>query len=345
MSKAAESQKKITMIKTIIGLALGSFLLALGLPAEAQQPAKIRRIGWLSFATGSSEADFNKHSLERFQMHDRFLQRLGEQGWFEGKNLIIERRQAEGKAESLPHLAAEIVSLRPEVIVVPSSVAIRHVAQATRTIPIVMITSGDPVGLGYTASLARPGRNITGLSNVSRDLAVKRLELLKEAVSKLPRVAVLGPGLSAGWKEIEIAASAMRIKLTTLKIRLPEELEGALEVAKTERAAGLIVLPSSPINFYRERIVAFAAKSQLPAMYGLRGYVQGGGLMAYGPNVPELHHRAAYYVDKILRGAKPADLPVERPTKFELVINLRTAKTLGLKIPAHLLMEAGKVIE
>jgi putative ABC transport system substrate-binding protein len=326
------------MIKTIVGLALGSFLLALGLPAEAQQPAKIRRIGWLSFRTGPSE---------RFQKlpHDRFLQGLREQGWVEGQNLIIERRYAKRKAESLPLLAAELVNLRVEVIVVASSVAIRPAAQATRTIPIVMITSGDPVGRGYVASLARPGGNITGLSNVSPDLAVKRLELLKEAVSKLPRVAVLGPEASTVWEEIEVAASAMGIKLKILKIRRLEELEGALEVAKMERAAGLIVLPSSLINSYRERIVAFAAKSRLPAMYSLRGYVQAGGLMAYGPNLPEMSHRAAYYVDKILKGAKPADLPVEQPTKFELVINLRTAKALGLKIPAHLLMEADKVIE
>ena len=320
------------MIKAIIGVALGSILLALGLPAEAQQPAKIRRIGWLSFT-------------QRFQTlgYDRFLQGLREQGWVEGQNLIIERRYAEGKAESLPHLAAEMVSLRPEVIVVPSSIAIHHVAQATRTIPIVMIT-GDPVGQGYTASLARPGGNMTGLSNVSPDLAVKRLELLKEAVSKLPRVAVLGSELLP-WEELEVAASAMGIKLKILKIRRLEELEGALEVAKMERAAGLIVSPSSLINSYGKRIVAFAAKSQLPAMYGVRRYVEMGGLMAYGPNLPELHHRAAYYVDKILRGAKPADLPVEQPTKFELVINLKTAKALGLTIPPKVLMWADRVIK
>ena len=327
------------MIKAIIGVALTSFLFALGLPAEAQQPAKIRRIGRLSVGSGPSSPDFNKLG------HDRFLKGLVERGWVEGQNLIIERRYAEGKAESLPRLAAELVSLRAEVIVVADSAALRHAAKATRTIPIVMTVSGDPVGVGYIASLARPGGNITGLSNVSPDLAGKRLELLKEAVPKLPRVAVLGPELLADWEEIETAASAMGIKLKTLKIRRPEELEGALEVAKMERAAGLIVLPSPLTNRHRAQLVAFAAKSQLPAMYPLRVYVQAGGLMAYGPNLPEMSYRAAYYVDKILKGAKPADLPVEQPTKFELVINLKAAKQIGLAFPPEVPMWADEVIK
>jgi ABC-type uncharacterized transport system substrate-binding protein len=323
---------------------IGGFLMTVVIsllthPAEAQQPAKIRRMGWLSTRSGPSEPGFNKLG------YDRFLQGLREQGWVEGQNLIIERRYAKGKAESLPHLAAELVSLRAEVIVAAESAAIRHAAQATRTIPIVMTVHGDPVGEGYIASLARPGGNITGLSNVSPDLAGKRLELLKEAVPKLPRVAVLGGKPTPGWKEIEIAASAMGIKLETLKVQSPEQFEGAFEVARMERAAGLIVLPSTLTNSHRERIVALASKSRLPAMYALRGHVEAGGLMAYGPNVPEMYYRAAYYVDKILKGAKPADLPVEQPTKFELVINLKTAKGLGLKIPAHLLMEADQVIE
>jgi putative tryptophan/tyrosine transport system substrate-binding protein len=324
------------------GKKIGGFLMTVAIllfiyPTEAQQTAKIHRMGWLSLRTGSSTPDFNRH--------DRFLQGLREHGWVEGQNLIIERRYAKGKEESLPRLAAELVNLRVEVIVAAGSAAIRPATQATRTIPIVMTVSGDPVGRGYAASLAQPAGNITGLSNVSPDLAGKRLELLKEAVPKLPCVAVLGRQPLLDWKEISIAAAAMGIKLKALKVQRAEEFAGAFEVARMECAAGLIVLPSPLTNRHGEQIVALTAKRRLPAMYPLRQYVEVGGLMAYGPNLPEMYHRAAYYVDKILKGAKPADLPVEQPTKFELVINLRTAKTLGLKIPAHLLMEAGKVIE
>jgi putative tryptophan/tyrosine transport system substrate-binding protein len=319
------------MIQKILSAALSSILLSAAVPADAQQPGKIRKIGWLSLRMGQSAADFS------------FLRGLREHGWAEGQNLIIERRYAQGKEENLAGLAAELVNLRVEVIVAAAGPAIRPAAEATRTIPIVMLAIGDPVGSRYAASLARPSGNITGLSNVSPDLAGKRLDLLKEAVPKLSRVAVIGRQLSPDWNAISGAAASIGVQL--LKVQRAEDVENAFEVASKERAAGLIVLPSPLTNGNREQIVALAAKGRLPAIYPLRWYALAGGLMAYGPNLIAMAHRAAYYVDKILKGANPTYMPIEQPMKFELVVNLRTAKALGLKIPAHLLMEADKVIE
>ena len=230
------------------------------------------------------------------------------------------------------------------MIVAGDSATIPFAAKATRRIPIVMSVSDDPVGASYIASLARPGRNITGLSNISVDLAGKRLDLLKEVVPKLSRVAVLGPPGNPDWTEFVNAAATMGIKLQTLKVQNSKEFEGAFELVRRERAAGLIVLPAPLTNSYRKQIVALATKSRLPVMYPLKEYVEDGGLIAYGPNIPEMHRRAATYVDKILRGAKPADLPVEQPTKFELIINLEAAKQIDLIIPPNVLARADKVI-
>ena len=217
--------------------------------------------------------------------------------------------------------------------------------RATSTIPIVMAVSGDPVEAGLIDSLARPGENITGLSNVSPQLAGKRLELLKEAVPGVSSVAVLGPPTHEDWKEIAFAAHQQRVRLQTLQVREPDQFEKAFEAARRERAKALIVLPSPSINYYQEKIVSLAAKNRLPAMYGLSSYVTVGGLMFHGLGLPALFRRAAYYVDRILKGMKPADLPVEQPTKFELMINLKTAKALGLTIPPLVMMRANQVIK
>jgi putative ABC transport system substrate-binding protein len=217
--------------------------------------------------------------------------------------------------------------------------------QATSTIPIVMTVSGDPVGAGHVASLARPGGNITGLSNLSPQLAGKRLEFLTEVVPALSRLAVLGPPGHPDWPELAAATQAVGVQLLAFKVHLPEEFGGAFEAAARERAAALTVLPSPLTNRYRRRLVDLAAQHRLPAMYPLKEYVQGGGLMAYRPSIPDLYRRAATYVDKVLKGAKPADLPVEQPMKFELVINLKTAQALGLTIPPTLLFLADEVIQ
>jgi ABC-type uncharacterized transport system substrate-binding protein len=323
--------KKTIIVVCLIALTLAPFRLA-----DAQQQKRVPRIGYLSFM---GRPNSPVPSIEAFRLGLRDL------GYVEGQNIVIEYRFAEGKRDRLPELAAELVRLNVEVIVAGDSATIPFATQATRSIPIVMSVSNDPVGVGYIASLARPGGNITGLSNVSVDLAGKRLELLKEVVPKLSRVAVLGGPRNPDWTEFVNAATTMGIKLQTLKVQDSKELEGAFELARRERAAGLIVLPSPLTNSYRRQIVTLAAKSRLPTMYPLQEYVEEGGLIAYGPNIPEMHRRAAVYVDKILKGAKPADLPVEQPMKFELVINLKAAKQIGLTIPQSLLYRADKVIK
>ena len=303
--------------------------------AQAQQPKKIPRIGLLNF--GTSEADRPRQQS--------FLAGLHYLGWVEGQNIAIERRYANESRNQLLDIAAELVRLRVDVIVALDSVAIRPAMQATGTIPIVMAVSGDPVEAGLVDSLARPGGNVTGLSNVSPQLAGKRLELLKETVPGVSKVAVLGPPTHEDWIEIAFAALQQKVRLQTLQVREPEEFEKGFEAARTKRAKALIVLPSPTTNSYPEKIVSLAAKYRLPAMYGLGSYVTVGGLMSYAPRLSALYRRAAYYVDRILMGAKPADLPVEQPTKFELVINLKTAEDLGLTIPPLVLMRADKVIK
>ena len=317
-------------------------LLAIGaapLTAHAQQTGKIPRIAVLSVAPPSSRTP----SLEALR------QGLRELGYVEGKNIAIEYRSAEGKLDRIQQIAAELVRLKVDCIVTAGPTPTRAARQATSTIPIVMAGGEDPVALGFVSSLARPGGNITGLTSLVGDLAGKRLELLKGVLPKLSLVAVLwDPGVDGTvrqLREMESAAQTLGVQLQSLKVRGPDELEGVFQAAVKGRANALLVVTSGPFRAYLAKIIAFAAKHRLPTMYDVKDYVDAGGLMSYGPNREDMYRRAAVYVDKILKGAKPADLPVERPTKFELAINLKTAKALGITIPQSILVRADRVIE
>ena len=279
---------------------------------------------------------------------DAFRQALRELGYVEGKNIIIERRYAEGKSDRLPVLAAELVGLGSDVIVSSGPTATRSAKEATSTIPIVMMFDDDPVGSGFVARLARPGGNITSLSTLSPEISGKQLELLKETVSKIARVAVIGTsnrqGTAQALREVEVAAQALAVKLQYLDIQNPENIEGAFQAAGKGRADALLLLQSPVFNSHRAQIAELALKSRLPATYPRREFVEDGGLMSYGVRFIDLDRRAATYVDKILKGAKPADLPVEQPKKFEFIINLTAAKQIGLTIPPNVLARADKVI-
>ena len=332
-------QKRPRRLKWAGLFAIVVALMLCGARAEAQQPKKVPRIGFLN-ATSPSAVSAR---IEAFQ------QGLRELGYVEGKNIVIEYRYAEGKPDRLPALAAELVRLQVDVIVTAGATDTRAAKQATATIPIVMAQDNDPVGSGFVASLARPGGNITGLANVSPEVSGKRLELLKESVSKLSRVAVLGnatnPGNAQALRETEDAARALGLKLQYLEVQSPDGLETALKAAAKERSQALITLQNPVASTHRTRLVELVAKSRLPAMYFNKGFVESGGLMSYGVNVDDLNRRAATYVDKILKGRKPADLPVEQPTKFEFVINLKAAKQIGLTIPPNVLARADRVIK
>jgi len=307
--------------------------------ADAQQAKKVPRIGYLTGSSFSSQ-------LARIEA---FRQALRELGHLEGKNIIIEWRYAEEKLDRLPALAAELVRLKVEVIVTAGATNTRAAKEATTTIPIVMAQDPDPVGNGFVASLARPGGNITGLSSLTADLSGKRLELLKEILPKLSRVAVLGtsasPGMAQQLRETELAAGAFGVQLQYLDVLGPKDIETAFREARKGRADAVLVLRGPVLNSQRTQVVELAVKSRLPATYPQSEYVENGGLMSYGVSETDLFRRAATYVDKILKGAKPADLPVEQPTKFELIINLKTAKQIGLTIPPNLLARADKVIK
>ena len=270
-------------------------------------------------------------------------------GTWRGKNMVIEWRSAEGKLDRLPALTAELVRLKVDVIVTSGPSATRPAKEATSTIPIVMAFDTDPVANGFVASLARPGGNITGSSILAPELSGKRLELLKEIVPKLSRVAVLGnstfPGNAQMLRETEIAADAFRVKVQYLDVLAPKDIETAFRSASRGRAEAVLVMGSGVLNSQRKQIADLAIKSRLPAMYIIREYVEAGGLMSYGVSLIDLDRRAAVYVDKILKGAKPADLPVEQPTKFEFIINLKAAKQIGLTIPPNVLARADKVIK
>ncbi len=322
-------------------------LLALGvapLAVEAQQAAKVPRIGWLSLNLAAGLAA-NPHLIEAFR------QGLRDLGYVEGRNVVIEYRDAEGKLERLPALAAELVALKVDVIVAPPTLAALAAKQATRTLPIVFIAV-DPVATGLVTSLARPGGNVTGLSSLTLELVGKCLELLKQAIPGVSRVAVLWQPGGIGdrtekdmLKQADVAARALGVRLQVVEARGPADFDRAFSDMTRARAGALTVLPSAMFLGERRRLVDLATKNRLPAVYQWREAVDAGGLMAYGPNVADLFRRAATYVDKILKGAKPADLPVEQPTKFELVINLKTAKALGLTIPRSLLSLADQVIQ
>jgi putative ABC transport system substrate-binding protein len=324
------------------GFALLGLLACIASPlfGHAQQPGKVYRIGYLSAPS--------RESVERGV--EAFLKALRDQGWVEGKNLVIEFRWAEGKVERLPELAAELVRLKVDVIVAPAGSAAQAAKNATSTIPIVMIFPNDPVAIGLVASLARPGGNVTGTTFTSGpEIFGKQLQLLKEAVPHATRVAVLGnpsdPEWAAQAKEVEAAARALGIRLQRVEARGPEEFDSAFATMARERAEALLVAGGSTFLVHRAKLAELALKGRLPTIYSFRENVQSGGLMAYAINMADFVGRAATYVDKILKGARPADLPVERPTKFELVINLKTAKALGLTIPASLLQRADEVIQ
>ena len=323
--------------------AIAALLLAVatvGPPADAQQASKTAKIGILSATTPAALAP----SVEAFK------QGLRELGWVEGKSFVLEVRYGEGKVERLSELARELVALKMHVIVTPADLSIAAIKRETQTIPIVMALSSDPVGAGFVASLARPGGNITGLSNISPELSGKRLELLREAVPGLSRVALLwNPdvrGAVLDYKEAASAARSLRVEVKSVEASRAEDLDRAFSTITSWRAQALMLPGINPVGFAnRAQIVSFAQRNRLPSMFPTKEYVDSGGLMSYGPSLVDLFRRAAGYVDKILKGAKPADLPVQQPTKFELVINLKTAKALGLTLPQSLLRRADDVIQ
>jgi putative ABC transport system substrate-binding protein len=323
--------------KVILFLLAASVLICLHL-AEAQQPAKITRIGFLA-GTGPQGLSVKA-----------FREGLRDLGYIEGKNIVFEYRDAEGKNERFPSLVAELVQLKVDVLVITALPAILAAKQATKTIPIVILINADPVAAGIVDSLARPGGNITGLARLTRELGGKRLELLKEAVPRISRVGVLwnanGFALDIAFKEYEAAARAMKIGVQSLEVRGPNpDFEGAFQAAVKKRASALITITDALLYRYRKQIVDLAIKNRLPSMYERSDYVEAGGLMSYAASDNDLWRRAATYVDKILKGVKPADLPVEQPTKFEFVINLKTTKALNLTIPQSVLFRADKVIK
>jgi len=327
------------MTKKIILFALCSLLLAPCSAAEAQQPGKIARIGYL---TGPS-LSANTERIEAFR------QGLRELGYAEGKNIVIEWRSAEGKLDRLPALAAELVRLKVDVIVTTGPTPTSAAKEATVTIPIVMTQDTDPVANGFVASLARPGGNITGLSTLAPEISGKQLELLKEIVPRFSRVAVLwassNPGNAQALREMERAAGAFGVKLQFLDILGPKDIQTAFRAASKERADAVLVLQSGVATAHRTEIAKLAIKSRLPAIYPRSDFVEDGGLMSYGVIFTDLDRRAATYVDKILKGAKPADLPVEQPKKFDFIINLKAAKQIGLTIPPNVLVRANRVIK
>ncbi len=328
-----------------VKIATLSVIFALGLvlarvSSEAQQPTKVPRIGYLAGPSLSSLAP----RIEAFR------QGLRELGYVEGKNIVIEWRSAEGKSDRLPDLAGELVHLKVDVIVTTGPGNTRSAKEATSTIPIVMTQDNDPVGNGFVASLARPGGNITGLSTLRADLSGKLLELLKEILPKLSRVAVFGtstqPGNPQALKGIELTAGAFGVKLQHLDVLDPKDIETAFRAASEARAEAVLSMVAGNVaRAHRTEIAELAVKSRLPVIYPARTVVEAGGLMSYGVNLNDLDRRAATYVDKILKGAKPADLPVEQPTKVEFIINLKAAKQIGLTIPPNVLARADQVIQ
>jgi len=324
------------MNKIVFCLSPISLLLALTLPAEAQQAGKVYRIGALRIDSVSGESA----NLEAFR------QGLRELGYVEGKNIIIEYRYAEGKLDRLPELAAELVRLKIDVILAAGTQTTTAAKQATATIPIVAAGTGDLVGTGLVASLARPGGNVTGSTRMSTDLSGKRLELLTETIPKASRIAVLFHGTDdrRDLAETETAAPHFSVKIQPVEIRNPNEFQSAYTAMARQRADALIILMGAFTSVHRTQLLDLAAKNRLPSMCEASVWTNSGCLMSYGPDQPHLYRRAAYFVDKILKGAKPADLPVEQPTKFELIFNLKTAKQINLTIPPNVLARADRVI-
>ena len=318
--------------------ALGGTAATWPLTARAQQAAKLPIIGFLGAATPSTTTPWIA----------AFVQRLREFGWVEGHNIVIEYRWAEGRTKRYAEIAAEFVRIKVDVIVTHSTAPVVAAKQATAVIPIVFAAVSDPVGTGLVASLARPGGNVTGLANQLSDTVGKKLEVLREVVPDLRRLAIIAnvgnPAAVLEMGEAQAAARKLGLEVTTPEIRRAEDIAPAFDALK-DRADALYICPDPLMNTNRTRINILAVGARLPTVHGVREYVEAGGLMSYGPNLPDLWRRAAEFIDKILRGAKPADIPVEQPTKFDLVINLTTAKALGLKVPASVLARADEVIE
>jgi putative ABC transport system substrate-binding protein len=325
------------LLRVVFALTLG--VLVAPLIVDAQQPTKTPRIGVLHVGAPAAVS----------QLVEAFKQGLREHGYVEGQNIVVERRFGEARTERISEVAAELVRLKVDVIVVGTDAGIAAVKRQTQTIPIVMANSTDPVGTGFVASLAHPGGNITGLSTMSPELSAKRLEILKEAIPGLSRVAVMwypdARGAVLDYKETEGAARSLRLQLQSVEVSGADDFNRAFSALTTGRAEALIVAPAPLFFTSRGQIASLAQKNRLPSMGAVRDFAEAGGLMTYGPNPAERWRRAATYVDKILKGAKPGDLPVEQPTKFELVINLKTAKALGLAMPQSLLRRTDHVIQ
>jgi putative tryptophan/tyrosine transport system substrate-binding protein len=332
------SSKIITPVHARAFVACLLLTVMLPVPSRAQQLAKIPRIGFLNALFPTT----NPARIEAFR------QGLRDAGYVEGKNIVLEYRYAERKVGRLSALAAELVNLKVDVIVTSAAQETRAAKVATSTIPIVMINEPDPVGTGLVASLARPGGNITGLSTLSPQLSGKRLELLKEIIPKLSRVAVLGnssnPGNADTLKELQLAAQALKVNIQYLDVPNANEIENSFREADNDRADAVLILSDSILTSRRKQVIGLAIKSRLPVSYPRPEFVESGGLMTYGVSLIENSRRAAAYVDKILKGAKPADLPIEQPTKFELIVNLKAAKQIGLTIPPNVLARADRVI-
>jgi putative ABC transport system substrate-binding protein len=325
-------------MKTFFSILPVIAVMGVGAIAQAQQPTKIPLIGSLSGSSASTSP----------ARHEAFRQGLRDLGYVEEKNIVIEPRWADGKFDRLPALAAELVRFKVDIIVTGGPQATRPAKQATSTIPIVMAQDPDPVGNGFVASLARPGGNITGLSTLAPELSGKQLELVKEIVPRLSRVAVFGTSINSGnaqtLREVELAAKVFGVKLQYLDVLSPKDIETAFRAASKGRADAVLMLPGSVLVLQRSQLADLAAKNRLPAIYPQPDYTEAGGLMYYGANTADLFRRAATYVDKILKGAKPADLPVEQPKTFEFIINLKAAKQIGLIIPPNVLARADRVI-
>jgi ABC-type uncharacterized transport system substrate-binding protein len=333
VERAEKNMKRKNTVLTLCAL-----LFALCSSAEAQQPKKVPRIGVLTVNAPQAIAT----RLEAFR------QGLRDLGYVEGQNIVIEWRSADGKVERMPELSTELVRLNVDVIVTGGPAATRPAKEATVTIPIVMGFDSDPVGNGFVGSLARPGGNITGLSSLYREISGKRLELLKEMIPGLSRVAVMGssfePGNAQTLRDTELAAGAFGVQLQYLDVQKPKEIESAFRAASKGRADAVLVLVSPVLDSQRTQIAQLAVKSRVPVIHPQPEYVEAGGLMTYGVSITDLFRRAATYVDKILKGTKPAELPVEQPTKFEFIVNLKAARQIGLTIPPNVLVRADRVI-
>jgi len=333
------SRRAARVAQVLLGL-LAALAAACIVPprADAQGSTKAFRLAYLS---SLSESD-QKYSLAALRQGLRAL------GYREGQNIVITARYAGGKFERLSALAAELVALKPDVIVTAGPQPARAVKQATDTIPIVLAVISDPVGEGLVASLARPGGNITGMSFENPELTAKRLELLKQAIPRVKRVAVLSDatfGRTGGLRELQTAAAALGLELNVIEVRGPDDFNAAFRSARSGRADALVVLASPLLNAHRRKLTEHAARNRLPATYEVRAFVEAGGLMSYGPSFADMYRRSAAYIDKILKGARPADLPVEQASRFELVVNLKTAKALGLTLPPSVLQRADEVIQ